>query len=322
MADAGMFVGIDVAKAQLDVAIRPSGEVWQVANDLAGVQALVKRLQGLGPTLILLEATGGLEYLVVGELAMVGLPIAVVNPRQVRHFAQATGRLAKTDKLDAQVLAQFADVVRPEPRPLPDVATRELAALVTRRRQLVEMHTAELQRLRTASPRVVPQIKEHLDTLARYIASLDDELRDRIESSPLWRDKDDLLRSAKGVGPILSATLLSQLPELGTLDNKKLAALVGVAPLNRDSGQWRGKRSCWGGRGDVRAVLAMATRAAVRSNPAIRAFHDRLIAAGKSDKVALTACMHKFLGILNAMVRHGVPWQPNYTLAIDNKHSC
>lgn len=322
MADAGMFVGIDVAKAQLDVAIRPSGEVWQVANDLAGVQALVKRLQGLGPTLILLEATGGLEYLVVGELAMAGLPIAVVNPRQVRHFAQATGRLAKTDKLDAQVLAQFADVVRPEPRPLPDVATRELAALVTRRRQLVEMHTAELQRLRTASPRVVPQIKEHLDTLARYIASLDDELRDRIESSPLWRDKDDLLRSAKGVGPILSATLLSQLPELGTLDNKKLAALVGVAPLNRDSGQWRGKRSCWGGRGDVRAVLAMATRAAVRSNPAIRAFHDRLIAAGKSDKVALTACMHKFLGILNAMVRHGVPWQPNYTLAIDNKHSC
>lgn len=321
MVEASVFVGIDVAQATLDVAVRPSGEVWQVSNDLAGVQALVKRLQSLGPTLVLLEATGGLEYLVVGELAMVGLPLAVVNPRQVRHFAQATGRLAKTDKLDAQVLAQFADVVRPDPRPLPDVATRELAALVTRRRQLVAMRTEELQRLRTASPRVRPQIKEHVAALSRYIDSLDDELRGRIESSPLWREKDDLLRSAKGVGPVLSATLLSQLPELGTLGTKQLATLVGVAPLNRDSGQWRGKRSCWGGRADIRAVLYMATRAAVRSNPAIRAFHDRLIAAGKTDKVALTACMYKFLGILNAMIRHGVPWQPHY-LAIDNKHSC
>lgn len=320
MVKAGVFVGIDVAKAQLDVAVRPSGEVWQFANDPPGVQALAKRLQDLGPTLVLLEATGGLEYLVVGELAMVGLPLAVVNPRQVRRFAQATGRLAKTDKLDAQVLAQFADVVRPEPRPLPDVATRELAALVTRRRQLVEMRTSELQRLGTASPRVRPNLKEHVDLLAGYIDRLDQELRDRIQNSPLWRDKDDLLRSAKGVGPVLSATLLSHLPELGTLDQKKLAALVGVAPLNRDSGQRRGKRSCWGGRGDVRAVLAMATRAAIRSNPAIRGCYQRLIAAGKPDKIALTACMHKFLRILNAMVRHGVAWQPNY-LAIDNKHS-
>lgn len=320
MVKAGVFVGIDVAKAQLDVAVRPSGEVWQFANDPPGVQSLAKRLQDLGPTLVLLEATGGLEYLVVGELAMVGLPLAVVNPRQVRRFAQATGRLAKTDKLDAQVLAQFADVVRPEPRPLPDVATRELAALVTRRRQLVEMRTSELQRLSTASPRVRPNLKEHADLLAGYIDKLDQELRDRIQNSPLWRDKDDVLRSAKGVGPVLSATLLSHLPELGTLDNKKLAALVGVAPLNRDSGKWRGKRSCWGGRGDVRAVLAMATRAAIRSNPAIRGSYQRLIAAGKPDKVALTACMHKFLIILNAMVRHGVAWQPNY-LAIDNKHS-
>lgn len=321
MAGTDAFVGIDVAKAQLEVAIRPSGEIWQTPNDLAGVQDLVKRLQGLKPTLVLLEATGGLEYLVVGELAMIGLPIAVVNPRQVRRFAQATGRLAKTDKLDAQVLAQFAEAVRPEPRTLPDVATQELAALVTRRRQLVQMHIAERQRLSSASPRVSPKLKEHVEILARYIDRLDQELRDRIENSPLWRDKDDLLRSAKGVGPVLSATLLSHLPELGRLDNKKLASLVGVAPLNRDSGQWRGKRSCWGGRGDVRAVLAMATRAAIRSNPAIRAFHQRLIAAGKTEKVALTACMHKFLCILNAMVRHGVPWQPHY-LVVDNKHSC
>lgn len=321
MVETGVFVGIDVAKAQLDVAIRPSGEVWQVANDVPGVAALAKRLQGLGPTLVLLEATGGLEYLVVGELAMVGLPLAVVNPRQVRHFAQATGRLAKTDKLDAQILAQFADVVRPEPRLLPDVATRELAALVTRRRQLVAMRTEERQRLSTASLRVRPQIKEHVDALSGYIDSLDHELRDRIENSPLWRDKDDLLRSAKGVGPVLSATLISQLPELGTLGKKQLAALVGVAPLNRDSGQWRGKRSCWGGRSEIRAVLYMATRAAVRSNPAIRAFYERLIAAGKLDKVALTACTHKFLIILNTMVRQGVPWQPYYS-AVDNKHSC
>jgi len=321
MGESGVFVGIDVARERLDVAIRPSGEAWYVTNDLAGVQELVQRLQGLGPTLIVLEATGGLEYLVVGELALVGLPLAVMNPRLIRRFAQATGRLAKTDKLDAQVLAHFAEVVRPEPRPLPDVATRELAALVTRRRQLIEMRSAELQRLRTAAPRVRPQIQEHVATLTRYLASLDHELRDRIEGSPLWRDKDDLLLSAKGVGPVLSATLLSQLPELGRLDHRKLAALVGVAPLNQDSGQWRGKRRCWGGRGEVRAVLAMATRAAIRSNPAIRGFYQRLIAAGKVDKVALTACMHKFLCILNAMVRHGVPWQRTY-LAIDNKHSC
>ena len=321
MSEAAVFVGIDVSQARLDVAARPSGEVWQVGNDAAGVQALVERLQSLRPALVLLEASGGLEYLVVSELALAGLPLVVINPRQVRRFAQATGRLAKTDKLDAQVLAQFAEVVRPAPRPLPDDATRELAVLVTRRRQLVDMQTAERLRLRTALPQVRPQIEEHLAALARYIADLDQELREKIQGSPLWRAKDNLLRSAKGVGPVLSATLLSHLPELGTLGNKQVAALVGVAPLNRDSGQWRGKRSCWGGRGDVRAVLAMATRAAVRSNPAINALYDRLIATGKEEKVALTACMHKFLRVLNAMVRHGVPWQ-RARGALDNKHSC
>lgn len=321
MSETRLFVGIDVAQAHLDIAVRPSGDRWQVSNDAAGVQALGAQLQDLRPALVVLEATGGLEYLVVSELALLGLPLVVANPRQVRRFAQAIGRQAKTDQLDAQVLAEFGATLRPQPRPLPDAATRELAALVTRRRQLVEMQTAERLRLRTALPPVRPQIEEHLATLARYIVTLDKELRDKIKGSPLWQAKDNLLRSAKGVGPVLSATLLTQLPELGTLRHKQLAALVGVAPLNRDSGKWRGKRSCWGGRSDVRAVLYMATRAAVRSNPAIREFYEHLIAAGKVDKVALTASMHKLLRVLNAMLKHSVPWQLAYA-TVDNKHSC
>jgi transposase len=313
------FVGIDVSQGWLDVAVRPSGEIWQVSNDAPGVKELAERLHGLQPALVLLEATGGMEYLVVSELALAALPLVVANPRQVRRFAQATGRLAKTDKLDAQILAQFAEVVRPAPRPLPDAATHELAALVTRRRQLVDMQTAERQRLRNALPQVQPQIAEHLTALARYIADLERELRDKIHGSPLWRAKEDLLRSAKGVGPVLSMTLLADLPELGTLNNKQIAALVGVAPFNRDSGTWRGTRACWGGRANVRAVLHMATRAAVRSNPAIRLFYERLIQAGKSDKVAITACMHKLLIVLNAMVKNHTRWQP---MTLDFQHSC
>jgi transposase len=269
-----------------------------------------------------LEATGGLELLLVGELAAADLPLAVVNPRQVRSFARAVGRLAKTDALDALVLAHFAESVQPVPRPLPDEATRELSALVSRRRQLVEMHTAERQRLRSAARRVRPQIEEHLRALQRYIEELDRDLEERIHASSFWRAKEDLLRSAKGVGPVLAATLLAQLPELGTLGRKQIAALVGVAPFNRDSGMWRGTRGTWGGRSDVRAVLHMATRAAVRSNPAIRSFYERLIQAGKRDKVAITACMHKFLLVLNAMVKNHARWQPLYSTHLDFQHSC
>ncbi len=317
-----VFVGIDVSMASLDIALRPSGEQWQVTNDGAGIGQLVNRLQVLAPALVVLEATGGLELLVVGELAAADLPLAVVNPRQVRSFARAVGRLAKTDALDALVLAHFAESVQPVPRPLPDEATRELSALVSRRRQLVEMHTAERQRLRSAARRVRPQIEEHLRALQRYIEELDKDLEERIHASPFWRAKENLLRSAKGMGPVLAATLLAQLPELGTLSRKQIAALVGVAPFNRDSGMWRGTRGTWGGRSDVRAVLHMATRAAVRSNPAIRSFYERLVQAGKRDKVAITACMHKFLLVLNAMVKNHAPWQPLYSTHLDFQHSC
>jgi transposase len=322
MNDVAVFVGIDVSQVRLDVAVRPSGVTWQVSNDAAGVQEVGERLQALEPSLVVLEATGGLEYLVVSQLALLGLPLVVANPRQVRRFGQATGRLAKTDQLDARVLAQFAEAVHPEPRPLPDAATRELAALVTRRRQLVDMQTAERLRWRSALPRVRPQIEEHVEALARYIAAVDQELQDKIQGSPLWRAKENLLRSAKGVGPILAATLLGHLPELGRLSRKQVAALVGVAPFNRDSGQWRGKRSCWGGRSAVRAVLCMATRAAIRSNPAITTFYQRLVAAGKVEKVAMTACMHKFLLVLNSMVRRGTLWQSIQFAGVDNEHSC
>jgi transposase len=317
-----VFVGIDVSKASLDVSVGPSGESWHVPNDAAGVTEAVARLTVRAPALVALEATGGLETLVVGELAAVGIPVAVVNPRLVRAFARASGRLAKTDKVDAAVLAQYAERMEPEVRPLPDEATRELAALVTRRRQLVEMHTAEMLRLPHALPQVRPELEEHLAWLRQRIAALDGELKTRIQGSPLWRDRATLLQSAKGVGPVLAATLLAHLPELGALNQKEAAALVGVAPFNRDSGAWRGQRRCWGGRGDVRAVLLMGTRAAVRSNPAIRIFYHRLIQAGKKEKVAITACMRNFLLVLNAMVKHSTQWQSAYGLALDMKHSC
>lgn len=317
-----VFVGSDVSKATLDVAVRPSGESWQVANNAAGVPELVTWLMTLAPTLVALEATGGLETLVVGELAAAGVAVVVENPRVVRAFARATGRLAKTDAVDAGVLAQYAERMKPEVRPLPDAATKELAALVTRRRQLVEMHTAETLRLPHAPPQVRPELEQHLAWLRQRITHLDSELQDRIQRSPLWRARATVLRSAKGVGPVLAATLLAHLPELGALNQKEAAALVGVAPFNRDSGTWRGKRSCWGGRGAVRAVLLMGTRAAVRSNPAIRSFYQRLIQAGKEEKVAITACMRKFLLVLNAMVKHHTLWQPDFLPRLDLQHSC
>jgi len=304
------FVGIDVSKHQLDVAVRPRGETWTVAHDEAGLSALVARLRALAPTLIVLEATGGLEVALAGALATATLPVAVVNPRQVRDFARSTGTLAKTDRLDAQLLAQFADTVRPEPRLLPDAQAQELTALLQRRRQLVEMLTAEKNRLALASRRIRPQLQAHIEWLYKQIAQFDDDLRQLVRASPLWREKDDLLRSAPGVGPVLATTLLAALPELGRLTRQQIAALVGVAPLNRDSGTLRGRRTVWGGRAHVRAVLYMSTVVAMRHNPVVAAFYHRLRAAGKAPKLALTACMRKLLTILNAMLKHHTHWAP------------
>jgi transposase len=306
-------VGIDISKDSLDVATRPTGESWRVDHDATGVAALLDRLQTLYPALIVLEATGGLEVFLTAELAAAGLPVVVVNPRQVRDFAKATGKLAKTDKIDAEVLAHFAQAVRPAPRPLPDAQTQALGALISRRRQIVQMLVAEKNRLGVAPKPVRTDIQKHILWLERHLARLDEELTNTIQQSPLWREKEDLLRSAPGIGPVISRTLLADLPELGTLNGKQIAALVGVAPLNHDSGKWRGKRITWGGRASVRCALYMSTLTAVRYNPVIKTFYERLQEAGKPKKVALTACMRKLLMILNAMVKHRTPWQGNLT---------
>jgi transposase len=311
--EARRSIGIDVSKATLDVAVFPTSEQWQVSNDDIGIGPLVERLKALAPDRIVLEATAGYELPVLAALGSAGLPVVAANPRQVRDFARATGRLAKTDALDAQVLAQFAAVVRPTVRPLPDAATRELSALVARRRQLVDMRTAESNRLALALERVRPEIREHLRYLDKRIKELDRELHDHLRASPLWREQEDLLRSIPGVGPVLSATLLADVPELGTSGHKQIAALIGVAPLNRDSGHWRGKRSIWGGRAYVRAVLYMATLVATRYNPVVKVWYQRLQAAGKPKKVALVACMRKLLVVLNAMVKTKTRWQAQVT---------
>jgi len=308
MTPAKFYVGVDVAKDWLDAAQRPEGAPWRVSNDERGIAALVERLVQLRPALVVLEATGGMEMPVVGALVVAQLPTAVVNPRQVREFARATGRLAKTDAIDAQVLAQFGEAVRPELRPFPDAATQELSALLARRRQLVGMLTAEKNRLRTAAKAVRADVQEHIRWLERRLSDLDGQLAQSIRSSPSWRERDNLLKSTPGVGPVLSVTLLAELPELGTLGRKGIAALVGVAPLNWDSGHLRGKRRVWGGRSRVRAALYMAALVAARRNPVLRASYERLVEAGKPKKVALTACMHKLLAILNAMIRHRTPW--------------
>jgi transposase len=307
---APVTVGIDVAKARLDVAVRPSGDPWQAPNDEAGVAALAARLVALAPALVVLEATGGLERLAAAELAAAGLPVAVVNPRQVRDFARAVGQLAKTDALDAALLARFGEAVRPAPRPLPDAAQQELAALLARRRQVVAMRTAERQRLGPARPAGRERLRAHVRWLERELAALDDDLGGALRASPVWRAKEDLLRSVPGVGPVVALTLLAELPELGALDRKRIAALVGVAPGARDSGARRGQRLVWGGRGRVRAALYRAALTATRHNPALRAFYRRLLRAGKAKKVALTACRHKLLLILNAIVQTGTPWRP------------
>ncbi len=301
---AEVYVGIDVSAKQLDVAIRPTGEARQYTNDPEGIASIMEQIVPLKPSGVVLEATGGFETVVAGELELAGLPVSLVNPRQVRSFARATGRLAKTDAIDAQVLAQFAEAVKPPVRPLPDEETRELRALVDRRRQLLEMVKSERNRLRNASKRVRPLIQEHIRWLKQQIEDLDKDISDLIRSSPIWRAQEDLLRSVPGVGPVLSSILLTHLPELGSLNRGQVAALVGVAPMNRDSGVFRGKRTVWGGRTPIRSALYMAAFTAVRYNPVIKAFYVRLRAAGKPAKVALTACMRKLLIILNSMLKH------------------
>jgi transposase len=301
-----IFVGIDVSKDRFDVAQRPGGQSWSVPNEDAGLEALARSLAKLTPTLVLLEASGGLETPLVTALLEAQLPTVVINPRQVRDFAKATGQLAKTDTIDAAVLAQFGETIKPEVRILPDAATRELDALVSRRRQLSEMLTAETNRfLRTGPKRVRHDIQVHIRWLRRQLVAIEKDIDDFIKASPAWREKDDLLRGAKGVGPVLSATLLGELPELGRLSRREIAKLVGVAPLNRDSGRFKGQRKIWGGRASVRACLYMPTLVATRHNPMIRPLYERLIAAGKPKKLALTACMRKLLTILNAVVRDG-----------------
>jgi transposase len=309
MVDVPCFVGIDVAKAQLDIALRPSGERWAVPNDAGGVVTLVERLQALHPTLMVLEATGGLERAATAAWATAGRPVVVVNPRQARDFARATGQLAKTDALAARALAHFADVIRPTPRPLPDAPTQELRALLGRRQPLMVMRTAEQNRLAGTSERLMQDIEAPMTWLKASIATLDDALEALLRARPLWRENDDLLQRAKGIGPVCARTLLLELPALGTLTRQQIAALVGVAPLNCASGTLRGRRTIWGGRAHVRTVLYMGTLVATRFNPRIKAFYERLLAAGKVKKVALTACMRKFLTILNAMLKHRTPWQ-------------
>ena len=302
------FVGIDVAKAPWDMAVRPSGERWTVPNEASGVVPLVDRLQTLHPTLMVLEATGGLARAATAALATAGLPVVVVNPRQARDCARATGPLAKTEALDARALAHFADVIRPPPRPRPDAQTQELRALLGRRQPLLGRRTAEQHRLAGTSEPLVKDIEAHIPWLNDRLATLDDDLATLLRASPLWRDNDDLLQSAPGIGPVCARTLLLELPELGTLTRQQIAALVGVAPLNCDSGTLRGRRRIWGGRAHVRTVLYMGPLVATRYNPRIKAFYERLLAAGKVKKVALTACMRKFLTILNAMLKQRTPW--------------
>jgi transposase len=303
------FVGIDVAKARLDVAVRPTGEAWTAPNDAAGIDAVVARLRAIAPVLVVLEATGGLEIPLAAALAAAELPAAVVNPRQVRDFAKAVGQLAKADALDALVLARFAEAVRPPARRVPDAQAQALSALLARRRQVIAMLVAEQQRLGTALASVRPRLERHIAWLREELADVDAELARTIRASPVWRERDELLRSVPGVGPVLATTLVADLPELGRLGRKAIAALVGVAPLDCESGILRGRRIVWGGRARVRAALYMGALVAIRHNPAIRARYERLLAAGKPTKVALVACMHKLLTVLNAILRHREPWR-------------
>jgi transposase len=305
-----IYVGIDVSKAWLDVAVRPQQAQWRCANASGDFDILITQLQKLHPTLIVLEATGGYEAGIAGALAAAGLPVAIVNPRQARDFARSLGKLAKTDKIDAAVLAHYAEAIQPQPQKLPDHNAQQLQAMQARRRQLVEMLVAEKNRLGQAHERVKPRLEDHITWLEGELTDLDQDIRKQLLADPVNRAKDELLQSPEGVGPVTSTTCLIDLPELGTLSRKKIAALVGVAPFNRDSGKLHGKRIIWGGRACVRTALYMATLSATRYNPVIKTHYEHLLQVGKEKKVAIVACMRKLLTILNAILRTGKPWQP------------
>lgn len=304
----GCYVGVDVSKKTLDVLVQSTGECYTVANSEEGIARLREQMVALRPKLIVMEATGGYERELAIALSVAGLAVAVVNPRQVRDFAKAMGKLAKTDRVDAGVIALFGERVRPEPRGVPEKEARELEALITRREQLKEMSTAEKNRLGVAPRSMKPAIQEHVRWLELQLSDIEEELKRLIEASPIWRTKEELLTSAPGVGDVTARTLIAKLPELGHLNEKQISALVGVAPFARDSGQYRGQRRIWGGRADVRAVLYMATLSATRWNPVIRAHYEQLRARGKAFKVAMVACMRKLLTILNTMVRKNELW--------------
>ena len=305
-----VYVGIDISKGSLDMACHGSSKQYQFTNDQPGIKKLCRELLKLQPALVVFEATGGYEMPIYLALDEAGLPVAPVNPRQVRDFARSTGKLAKTDSLDARIIAHFGYAIHPSPHPVP--ATQELKVAQSRRAQLLEMITAESNRLKGAPAKLQKRLEAHIEWLKQELKDTDHELQDMIQQDPIWKGKHNLLQSMPGVGPVLSATLIAQLPELGTLSRWQIAALAGVAPFNRDSGQWRGRRMVWGGRTQVRAVLYMATLVATRFNPVIRSFYLRLCAAGKRKKVALTACMRKVITILNAMLMHNTPWNPEY----------
>lgn len=310
MEQQGMVVGIDVSKAQLDTAFGSEGEVLAFSNDESGISRLLERLKEVRPALVVMEASGGYETAAATAIAAAGWAMAVVNPRQVRDFARATGRLAKTDRIDAAVLVAFGKAIAPQVSKLPDEDAQALQALLLRRQQLVAMRAQERQRLEHAQAPMRKHIKKHIDWLDKEIEKLEIDLTAGLRKSPVWRAKDELLQSFKGIGRITSGTLMVALPELGRLDRRAIAALVGLAPFNRDSGKMRGRRSIYGGRARIRTLLYMATTSAIRSNPIIRAFYQRLTSKGKPHKVAMIACMRKILTILNAMVRESTPWTP------------
>ncbi|HEX8980845.1 MAG TPA: IS110 family transposase [Parasulfuritortus sp.] len=313
-----IFIGIDIAKDWLDLGFSVDGHTEHLPHSAEAIAGLCERFIAAIPTLIVMEATGGLETRLASALAAAGLPVAVVNPRQVRDYAKACGRLAKTDRIDALVLAAFAGAIRPQVRPLPDEETRALGDLLARRRQLIDIRVQEKLRLGRASPMQRASLKEHIAWLDERIARLDTDLTHTLRTSAVWCEKEELLKAIPGIGAVTRATLLALLPELGTLGHREIAALAGVAPFNRDSGKHQGERVIWGGRAQVRRALYMAAVSAMRCNPVIRSFYQHLRAQGKPAKVALTACMRKLLVIMNAMLKHHSPWNPY----LDLQHSC
>jgi len=315
-----IYIGIDVSKDTLDVAVHGDKQHWSFPNNETGITKAVSKFKELSPELVVLEATGGFEVPLAADLGVAEIPTAVVNPRQIRDFAKSVGMLAKTDILDARIIARFAATVQPNPHPMPDIEAQELGALTARRRQIINMITAEKNRLSTAGETVKPGISAHINWLEKELNEINRNIKQKVKDSPIWREKDELLQSVPGVGPNLSATILAELPELGTLNRKQIAALVGVAPLNRDSGTLRGKRTTWGGRATVRTALYMATLVATRYNPVIRRFYERLLVAGKAKKAALTACMRKLLTILNAMLKYHTSWNFGVSQILDPCH--